>query len=715
MIGRLVSTDTAGSHYYHLYMHVGADPHAVDLMPGATSGALYAGMDSAGSMVYYTTKDALATAADQDTDTSADLYRADVNASTLSAALTRVSVRPGAGAGGVGDTDACSPRANSAHVHWNSLAATGNCDVLAIGGAGGVASSSGAVYFTSPEQLDGSKGVVGEPNLYRAEPGQPAQFVARLESETNGPQPPIKTYRPATATFPVFAKATALAVDHATGNVYVLDAQVGQLKKYSSSGAQVKFTAGGGSGTNHLNGSDAPTGFFSEESAGGLPSQIAVDPSGKVYVPDYNHNVVNVFASTGAYLSQIAVTSPAAVAINPSSQNVYVLSNTSGGIIKIFTPAGAPVSSFPVFFSPKIFAVKANGKVLVATASFFIRFGAAGGIEEVIKNYPPPLGMAVDPVTDDLFLNQGNRYIQLDSEGNPKAVSAYGDGEPVGEGILSGSTAIAMDSGQLYVINNGGVAVAKFALALRASPYIDSQLLLDSLGAADTRHPEDFQTNPSGEQAVFASTAPVTGFESAGHAEVFRSEAGTGIDCVSCSPTGATPLADSDITGYGSSLTDDGRVFFTSAEPLVLRDSNEKRDAYEWEDGTQQLISPGTSPNDSSLLSVSADGTDALFFTRDKLVDGDGNGANVRLYDAREGGGFTHGPPAFQCAASDECHGAGSQPPNPASIPTATSTPGQYPPRHCRRGAVLRKGHCVRRPHHKRHGHRAGSGRGGAR
>ena len=48
-----------------------------------------------------------------------------------------------------------------------------------------------------------------------------------------------------------------------------------------------------------------------------------------------------------------------------------------------------------------------------------------------------------------------------------------------------------------------------------------------------------------------------------------------------------------------------------------------------------ELISTGTSPFGSSLLGVSADGTDAYFFTRDKLVTQDENGTRVKIYDAR--------------------------------------------------------------------------------
>ena len=55
-----------------------------------------------------------------------------------------------------------------------------------------------------------------------------------------------------------------------------------------------------------------------------------------------------------------------------------------------------------------------------------------------------------------------------------------------------------------------------------------------------------------------------------------------------------------------------------------------------------ELISTGTSPFDSSLLGVSADGTDAYFFTRDTLVPSDENGSRVKIYDARAGGGFAN-------------------------------------------------------------------------
>ena len=131
------------------------------------------------------------------------------------------------------------------------------------------------------------------------------------------------------------------------------------------------------------------------------------------------------------------------------------------------------------------------------------------------------------------------------------------------------------------------------------------------------------------------------------------------LDCASCAPTGAAPAGDAALNTFGLNLTDEGAVFFTSPDQLVLRDSNKRKDAYEWEDGVPQLISTGNGAIDSGLVSVSADGVNAYFFTREVLVSEDQNGTAMKIYDAREFGGFPHDPPPLPCQASDECHGAG--------------------------------------------------------
>ena len=55
----------------------------------------------------------------------------------------------------------------------------------------------------------------------------------------------------------------------------------------------------------------------------------------------------------------------------------------------------------------------------------------------------------------------------------------------------------------------------------------------------------------------------------------------------------------------------------------------------------------------------------------------------MKIYDARENGGFLFDPPTQPCKASDECHGAGTEAPGPPNINTFT---GAAPSRKRHRG-----------------------------
>jgi hypothetical protein len=110
-----------------------------------------------------------------------------------------------------------------------------------------------------------------------------------------------------------------------------------------------------------------------------------------------------------------------------------------------------------------------------------------------------------------------------------------------------------------------------------------------------------------------------------------------------------------------------------------------------------ELISTGFSSFASSLLSVNGSGTDAYFFTRDRLVTQDENGNNVKIYDARSLGGFPFVPPAIPCKASDECHGPGTPAPVPPNIKSTAGTPAGAAPGTCKRGFAKKHGRCVKK------------------
>ena len=67
-------------------------------------------------------------------------------------------------------------------------------------------------------------------------------------------------------------------------------------------------------------------------------------------------------------------------------------------------------------------------------------------------------------------------------------------------------------------------------------------------------------------------------------------------------------------------------------------------------------------------MGVSPNGVDVYIATYDTLVPQDENGAFLKFYDARTGGGFPFTQESPPCEAADECHEAGSGPPGAAVI-----------------------------------------------
>jgi hypothetical protein len=273
-------------------------------------------------------------------------------------------------------------------------------------------------------------------------------------------------------------------------------------------------------------------------------------------------------------------------------------------------------------------------------------------------------------------------------------------------------------SGALFVWHEGSVR------------YVASHEPLDpgtTWGEAGRINNTNFRVDPSGLQAVFTSdyvpTAKGVGYENEPSAsgeceqnggaacdEVYVYDYTTNkLVCASCDPTGAAPLGNSGFTaahdidsafGFATSaysrtqyinnaLSEDGRyVFFDTADALVPRDTNHRRDVYEYDTATGQvhLISSGTCACDSFFVDASPDGKNVFFVTQQQLVRADVD-TNADLYDARVDGGIeaqNSAPPA-PCEG-DDCQGPASgaeafAPPSSATFvgPGNTSSPAVQP------------------------------------
>jgi hypothetical protein len=228
---------------------------------------------------------------------------------------------------------------------------------------------------------------------------------------------------------------------------------------------------------------------------------------------------------------------------------------------------------------------------------------------------------------------------------------------------------------------------------------------------------------------VFESRADITGFDSAGHAEIYR----YGVDdssltCISCSPSNEVPSGDAHLqTVFGSptgvpigelaqmrGMAPEGRrIFFQSEAPLVPSDTNGQIDVYEWEGagtgtcarsgGCISLISSGHSSAPTYFFGASSSGNDAFILTSDLLTGADTD-PTLSVYDARVDGGSV--PSATGSCLAEGCRGQ-LTPPLGASSPasTATGSSGNVKSKPgCRKGVVKKKKHgkdkCVKKKKH---------------
>ena len=150
----------------------------------------YVGMTADGSKVYFTSAEQLT---GEDHDASIDLYMWSEEGEAEGDPLTLVSKGDNPGnAGEPGNSDACKQlrRLRQASQELRRRHLLRACPTASsTGGAGGncrsdnsIASENGDIYFFSPEQLDGSRGIPNQENLYDYRNGQ-VQFVTTLDPE----------------------------------------------------------------------------------------------------------------------------------------------------------------------------------------------------------------------------------------------------------------------------------------------------------------------------------------------------------------------------------------------------------------------------------------------------------------------------------------------------------------------------------------------------
>lgn len=222
--------------------------------------------------------------------------------------------------------------------------------------------------------------------------GQPADFSALGSNEIGG------------FSFNSEGGVSQLAVNSTSGVIYVVDNFANKIKAFKATGEPAEFSALGSS----------ELGGFSELCG------VAVDQDGVIYAGDFLAGAVKAYNSNGEFLVSLNTAEPCNVAVD-SQGAVYV--NAWHGSVSKFTPSAFPVTASTTYVS---------AGVIDSNSSF---------------------GLAVDPGTDDVYVDEGTRVARYDEAGTLTEVLGAS-----GEGALSQSEGLAIDdaSGNVYISDAGG-------------------------------------------------------------------------------------------------------------------------------------------------------------------------------------------------------------------------------------------------------------------
>jgi len=141
--------------------------------------------------------------------------------------------------------------------------------------------------------------------------------------------------------------------------------------------------------------------------------------------------------------------------------------------------------------------------------------------------------------------------------------------------------------------------------------------------------------------------------------------------CISCPAGGGSvgvanigeyPIRDIN-NSFAQVVTDDGHAFFDTTAPLLAADHNVSSDVYEYFNGRLALVSPGDRDFAAILAGISKEGTDVFFTTAEGLVPKDTD-QSYDVYDARIGGGFSEPVRQNECTG-ESCRNTAMAPPGP--------------------------------------------------
>jgi DNA-binding beta-propeller fold protein YncE len=231
----------------------------------------------------------------------------------------------------------------------------------------------------------------------------------------------------------------AVAANNGTGAVYVLDTTDGVVDEFDAGGSYVCQITGSStpstSECNGVSGSDTPAHGFS------APQGVAIDQAtGELYVVDANNGVVDIFSPAGAYERQILFSSApeevnpdtSGIAVDDVNEQVYLADegtdvvyqfDSTGAYVATLTGENTPAGSFGGGFV-SVAADNTSGNFYVTantdTEAVVDVFAPDGeSIGQIHHPFNVPRGIAVDQASGKVYV----------SENEPTVVGIFGPAE----------------------------------------------------------------------------------------------------------------------------------------------------------------------------------------------------------------------------------------------------------------------------------------------
>jgi sugar lactone lactonase YvrE len=375
-----------------------------------------------------------------------------------------------------------------------------------------------------------------------------------------------------------FSTPNGVAIEQASGDVYVVDTGNNRVEKFEASGVYLS----------QFNGATTPAGSFSS------PTAVAVDQTtGDVYVVDSGNNVVDKFTPSGEYLCEQSgkergcqatpigpstFSTPIGVAVDPTNEDVYV-SDKENKIVDVFTAGGSDAAQFEPGYRPWSLAVDANHNVYVAGAGAeqVTEYTTLGG--ESIRSYTANnvangvivRTVGVDPSADDVFIGaepeaEGYELFEFNAAGQPlpsPGQNGFGSGFMSSFGVGSPGIAVNSTTHTVYAADPSSNVVDMFSLVTVPDPTTGNATNIKATSAT-LEGLVNAHTTSGAEYFFQYGTSPTYGSET-GHTAVGEGEAEQALANVANLEPGTTYHYRLDATNATGLVNTGGDRTFTTA------------------------------------------------------------------------------------------------------------------------------------------------------